>query len=75
MKNTVISPNILMWKFCGKAQFPHSFGRRSETEWDLAPYEIKTSHELKTLAHYLSLRFGSNTLIFFYKHTSETTLR
>ena len=24
MKNTVISPNFLMWKFCGKAQFPHS---------------------------------------------------
>ena len=27
MKNTVISPNILLCKFCGKAQFPHSFGR------------------------------------------------
>ena len=26
-KNTVISPNFLVWKFCGKAQFPHSFGR------------------------------------------------
>ena len=24
-KNTVISPNFLVWKFCGKAQFPHSF--------------------------------------------------
>ena len=23
-KNTVISPNFLVWKFCGKAQFPHS---------------------------------------------------
>ena len=28
-KNTVISPNFLVWKFCGKAQFPHSFGRIS----------------------------------------------
>ena len=28
-KNTVIPPNFLAWKFCGKAQFPHSFG--SET--------------------------------------------
>ena len=27
VKNTVISPNFLVWKFCGKAQFPHSFGR------------------------------------------------
>ena len=26
-RNTVISPNFLLWKFCEKAQFPHSFGR------------------------------------------------
>ena len=26
VKNPVISPNFLVWKFCGKAQFPHSFG-------------------------------------------------
>ena len=26
-KYTVISPDFLVWKFCGKAQFPHSFGR------------------------------------------------
>ena len=26
-KNTVISPNFLVWKFCGEAQFPHSFGQ------------------------------------------------
>ena len=26
-KNTIISPNFLLWKFCGKAQFPHSLGR------------------------------------------------
>ena len=26
-KNTVISPKFLVWKFCGKAQFPYSFGR------------------------------------------------
>ena len=24
-KNIVISPDFLVWKFCGKAQFPHSF--------------------------------------------------
>ena len=24
-KNTVISLNFLVWKFCGKAQFPHIF--------------------------------------------------
>ena len=26
-KNTAISAGFLVWKFCGKAQFPHSFGR------------------------------------------------
>ena len=26
-KNTVISPDFLVWKFYGKAQFPHSFRR------------------------------------------------
>ena len=25
-KNTVISPNFLMWKFCGKSQFPRFLG-------------------------------------------------
>ena len=25
-KNIVISPDFLVWKFCGNAQFPHSFG-------------------------------------------------
>ena len=25
-KNTVIPPNLMVGKFCGKAQFPHSFG-------------------------------------------------
>ena len=27
LKNTVISPNFLVWNFFGKAEFPHSFGR------------------------------------------------
>ena len=27
VKNTAISPDFLVCKFCGKAQFPHSFGR------------------------------------------------
>ena len=26
-KNTAISPDFLVWKFCEKTQFPHSFGR------------------------------------------------
>ena len=36
VKNTVIPPNFLIWKFCGKAQFPDSFGRiaGSGTFWE-----------------------------------------
>ena len=30
-ENTVTSPNFLVWNFCGKAQFPHSFGQFAET--------------------------------------------
>ena len=26
-KSTATSSNFLVWEFCGKAQFPHSFGR------------------------------------------------
>ena len=26
-KSTGVSSNFLVWKFCGKTQFPHSFGR------------------------------------------------
>ena len=29
-QNTIVSPNLLVWKFCGKAQFPQSFGKLGE---------------------------------------------
>ena len=32
-KNTIISPDLLVSKFCGKVQFPHSFGRFSFIGW------------------------------------------
>ena len=31
-KNTVISPDFLVWKFFGKAQFPYSFGQIATME-------------------------------------------
>ena len=37
-KNTVISTNFLVWKFCGKAQFPHSFGRISLKYAEIVPF-------------------------------------
>ena len=36
-KNPVISSNFLMWKFCGKAQFLHSFGRIAQNYADTVP--------------------------------------
>ena len=37
-KNTVISPNFLVWKFCGKAQFPHSFGQIAQNCAETVPF-------------------------------------
>ena len=37
-KNIVISPNFLVWKFCGKAQFPDSFGRTAGNYAETVPF-------------------------------------
>ena len=37
-KNPVISPNFLVWKFCGKSQFPHSFGRFARNYGRTVPF-------------------------------------
>ena len=36
-KNTVISPNFLVWKFCGKVQFLNHFGRFSRNYAETVP--------------------------------------
>ena len=36
-KNTFISPNFLVWKFCRKAQFPQSFGQFAQNYAESAP--------------------------------------
>ena len=42
-KNNVISSTFLVWKFCGIAQFPHSFGRFARNYAKTAPfYKIST---------------------------------
>ena len=38
MKNIVISPNFLVWKFCEKAQFPHSFGEIARNYAETVPF-------------------------------------
>ena len=37
-KNTIISPDFLVWKFCGKAQFPHGFGRSARNSAETVPF-------------------------------------
>ena len=39
-KNTVISPDFLVWEFCGKAQFLHSFGRFAPNYGKLCTFAI-----------------------------------
>ena len=38
VKNIIISPNFLVWKYCGKAQFPHSFGRIAWNYAETVPF-------------------------------------
>ena len=37
-KKPVISPNFLVWTFCGKAQFPHSFGQIARNYLETEPF-------------------------------------
>ena len=37
-QNYVISPNFLLWKLCGKAQFPHRFGRIARNYAETVPF-------------------------------------
>ena len=37
-KNTLISANFLVWKFCGKAQLQDSFGRIARNYAETVPF-------------------------------------
>ena len=43
-ENTEISHNFIMWKFCGKAQFPRVSGELPETLWKLC-FSAKFPHQ------------------------------
>ena len=45
-QNVVISPNFMVWKFCRKAQFPHSFGRIARNYAETVPFR-KNAHTTK----------------------------
>ena len=51
----VVSPNFLVWKFCGHAQFPHSFWQFARNYAETVPV-----HKIFTLWNYLKLRHFSN---------------
>ena len=53
-----ISPDFLVWKFCGKAQFPHSFGRIARNY-----AETMTFRHLSTPGNQVKLRYFSQRLI------------
>ena len=50
-ENTVISPNFLVWKFCGKTQFPHSFGRFTRSYAETVPF-----HKISTPENQVKFR-------------------
>ena len=50
-KNTIISSNFLVWKFCGKAQFPHSFVRFAQNYEETVPF-----HKISTPLNQVKLR-------------------
>ena len=53
-KNNVILPSFVVWKFCGKAQFPHSFGQIVRNYAETMPLQ-KNLHTTK---------FGEITVFF-----------
>ena len=54
MKNTVISPNFLVQKFCGKAQFPYSFGRIAQNYAETVHF-----HKISTTGNQVKLQYFS----------------
>ena len=61
-KNTVISPNFLVWKFCGKAQFPNSFGQIAQNYAETVPFhkiskQIRRNYGILRKDEYLNYTF------------------
>ena len=53
-KNTVISTDFLVWKFCGKAQFPQSFGRFARNYAETVPFRKISTPENQVKLRYFS---------------------
>ena len=53
-KNAVTSPEFLVWKFCGKAQFPRSFGWFARNYAETVPFrKISTPENQMKLQYFL----------------------
>ena len=60
-ENSVISPNFLVWKFCGKAHFPHSFGLFARNyEETVFFHKISTPGSQVKLRKFLQCNFMSD---------------
>ena len=57
-EKTVISPDFVMWKFCGKAQLPHSFGRITRNYVETVPF-----HKISTPGNQVKLRYFSQCFL------------
>ena len=62
MYNTVFPPNILVRKFCGKAQFPHSFGGLAQNYAETVPLQKFHTRKLGeiTVFYEVLVRVGQN---------------
>ena len=68
-ENTVITPDFLVLKFCGKAQFPHSFGRFAPNYVETVPF-----HKISRPRNQVKLRYFSQcSLLHLYTDFSKMT--
>ena len=72
-KNSVISPDFLVWRFCRKAQFPHSFRRLARNYAETVPFrkiraksKPKVNVQLRLIASYFKSLVGLRLLLIAY---------
>ena len=70
-KNTVISPDFLMWKFCGKVEFLHSFGRIARNYAETVLFSKISTPGSQVKLRYFLQSFGPNALFLYHLKTSE----
>ena len=67
-KNTAIPPDLMVLKFCGKAQFPHSFGRIARNYAETVLFQnsdTRKSGEIAVLFKMLLFTTGRYNTVYF----------